>query len=217
MSNLEICYNTNEDEDEPVIVATERIRGSPLKYRLYLDQETKKRKRPELVTEAQTQKCSCAYLLKYQASLKSLIKNKYEMMGYTRKSPPKDITNRTRLLRLMVANFWASSPLTSHDLDSDSQIIEDLQVDGNSQDLLTFFKPSKPDIFLVYIDFAGLEDKRTRYVEDFPLPPFRRRSHKSHKFYLSNFFLTRQFGDVTDDKNLLQKFENRNRFIQRSK
>lgn len=52
--------------------------------------------------------------------------------------------------------YWASSPLISRGLDNDSQIIEDLQADGNTQNLLTYLKSSDHDICLVSIDFAGL-------------------------------------------------------------
>lgn len=51
---------------------------------------------------------------------------------------------------------WVSSPLASRDLDNSSQKIEELQADGNTQDLLTYLKSSHHDICLISIGFTGM-------------------------------------------------------------
>ncbi|CEI87170.1 hypothetical protein RMCBS344292_01590 [Rhizopus microsporus] len=48
----------------------------------------------------------CSYLPNYQESLRNLIHNGYEIIGYARKSPTIDnIDTRTRLLQAMVDNY----------------------------------------------------------------------------------------------------------------
>ncbi|KAG2203019.1 hypothetical protein INT47_013235 [Mucor saturninus] len=90
---------------------------------------------------------------------------------YARTSPTGgDVTNRTRLLKSMIMNLkersyatkvfvspcsWASTPLESRDLRPNSAIMDNLDVDGNTQDLLVYIK-SVSHVCLVVIDFAGL-------------------------------------------------------------
>ncbi|KAI8640739.1 hypothetical protein BD408DRAFT_444954 [Parasitella parasitica] len=115
----------------------------------------------------------CSYLPKYQESLKNLEKNRYEIVGYARKSPTnEEVTFRTRLLKCMVLNLkersfatkifvspcsLASSPLVSRDLQGNSKdIVNVLSVDGNTKDLLVYLKSVQHDVCLVTIDFAGI-------------------------------------------------------------
>ncbi|ORE07831.1 hypothetical protein BCV72DRAFT_225928 [Rhizopus microsporus var. microsporus] len=79
-------------------------------------------------------------------------KNGYEIIGYARKSPTgEDVACRTRLLKSMVSSLkersfatkisvssciWASS----RDLQGNLQVMDDLSVDGNTQDLLAYLK-----------------------------------------------------------------------------
>jgi hypothetical protein len=104
--------------------------------------------------------------------LKSLKKNVYEIIGYARKSPTsEDVTCRTRLLKSAISNMkersfatkifvspcsWASSPLVLHDLQGNSQVMDDLSADGNTQDLLAYLKSVRHVVCLAIIDFAGI-------------------------------------------------------------
>ncbi|KAG1162802.1 hypothetical protein G6F37_001816 [Rhizopus arrhizus] len=113
------------------------------------------------------------YLPRYQGSLKALIRDGMELVGYTRKSPTDDdIENKTRLIQLMVGNLkgrsfatsvyvstssWASTTFAKHDLKPDSKVMESLEnVNGNTQDLLEYINSCDHDICLISIGFAGL-------------------------------------------------------------
>lgn len=97
--------------------------------------------------------CSC--LPRYKASIQSLKKNDYEVIGYVRKSPSDvDLETRRNLLQKMVDNLLdrslvdkvyvsvsslASSPLKERDLDENDDVIKKLKnVDGNTQDMLEY-------------------------------------------------------------------------------
>ncbi|KAL0082948.1 hypothetical protein J3Q64DRAFT_1642054, partial [Phycomyces blakesleeanus] len=101
---------------------------------------------------------------------------------YARKSPTKeDITSRTRLLKSMVSNLqersfatkifvspcsWASSPLVSRDLQGNSRaIMDELSVDGNTQDLLAYLKSVHHDVCVVTIDFSGITTRSEDIVK----------------------------------------------------
>ncbi|RCH83826.1 hypothetical protein CU098_004968, partial [Rhizopus stolonifer] len=92
----------------------------------------------------------CSYLPNYQESLRNLIHNGYEIIGYARKSPTIDnIDTRTRLLQAMVDNLhersftskvyvstcsYSSTPFFERDLKNKDGIIDKLsQATGNTQ------------------------------------------------------------------------------------
>lgn len=79
----------------------------------------------------------CNYLPNYQESLKNLLEDGYEIVGYARKSPANDnIDNRTKLLQAMVNNLndrsfarriyvstssYSSTPFKERDLKNDDK------------------------------------------------------------------------------------------------
>ncbi|KAI7902998.1 uncharacterized protein BX663DRAFT_551855 [Cokeromyces recurvatus] len=119
----------------------------------------------------------CSYLQRYQDSLKHLIEQGYEIVGYARKSPTDtDIDNRARLLQLMVANLrersfatkvyvspcsWGSSPFIKCDFkNNDNKMMKkSSDVNGNTQDLLHHLQSSDHNICLVSIDFSCLTSR----------------------------------------------------------
>ncbi|KAI9487111.1 MAG: hypothetical protein EXX96DRAFT_551861 [Benjaminiella poitrasii] len=175
----------------------------------------------------------CTYLPRYQESLKTLKKNGYEIIGYARKSPTgEDVTGRTRLLKSMISNLkersfatkifvspcsWASTPLESRDLQPNSQaIMDDLDVDGNTQDLLTYLKSVSHDVCLVAIDFAGITTRSEDIIKLVETNPSLKKI-VIETFAQCNEVFIFNTEKLVEDNDLLQKFEDRNYFIQRSK
>ncbi|OAD70841.1 hypothetical protein PHYBLDRAFT_64084 [Phycomyces blakesleeanus NRRL 1555(-)] len=172
------------------------------------------------------------YLPKYQESLKNLKKNGYEIIGYARKSPSEDVTSRARLLKSMVSNLkersfatkifvspcsWASPPLVSRDLQGNSRVImNELSVDGNTQDLLVYLKSVHHDVCLVTIDFAGITTRSEDIVNLVEANPSLKRI-AVETFAQCNEVFIFDTERLVKDNGLLQKFENRNYCIQRSK
>lgn len=165
--------------------------------------------------------------------MKNLKKNGYEIIGYARKSPTgEDVACRTRLLKSMISNLkersfttkifvspcsWASTPLASRDLLPNSEaILDDLSVDGNTQDLLTYLKSVNHDVCLVSIDFAGITTRSEDIVKLVETNPFLKKI-AIETFALCNEVFIFNTKKLVKDNDLLQKFENRNYFIQRSK
>ncbi|KAI8889955.1 hypothetical protein K501DRAFT_290645 [Backusella circina FSU 941] len=175
----------------------------------------------------------CTYLPRYQESLKNLEKNGYEIIGYARKSPTgEDVTCRTRLLKSMISNLkersfatkifvspcsWASTPLESRDLQPNSQaIMDDLSVDGNTQDLLTYLKSVSHDVCLVTIGFAGITTRSEDIIRLVETNPSLKKI-AIETFAQCNQVFIFKTKELVEDNDLLQKFEDRNYFIQRSK
>ncbi|RCH80362.1 hypothetical protein CU098_005056 [Rhizopus stolonifer] len=175
----------------------------------------------------------CTYLPRYQESLKNLKKNGFEIIGYARKSPTnEDVDNRTRLMKSMITNLkerslatkifvspcsWASSPLQSRDLQSNSQdILNNLSVDGNTQDLLTYLKGIDHDVCLVTIDFAGITTRSQDIVNLVEANPSLKKI-AIETFALCNELFLFDTQELVRNNDLLQKFDSRNRCIQRSK
>lgn len=169
---------------------------------------------------------------RYQESLKDLKKNGYEIIGYARKPTGEDVTCRTRLLKSMISNLkersfaakifvspssWASTPLESRDLQPDSQaIIDDLSVDGNTQDLLTYLKSVSHDVCLVAIDFAGITTRSEDIIKLVETNPSLKKIAIATFTQCNEVFIFNT-KELVEDHDLLQKFEDRNYFIQRSK
>lgn len=113
------------------------------------------------------------YLPRYQDSLKTLVRNGMELVGYVRKSPTDDnVDNNTRLVQSMVGNLkersfasrvyaplssWASTSFVERDLKFDSKTMEIFDdVNGNTQGLLEYINSCDNGICLISIGFSGL-------------------------------------------------------------
>ncbi|KAL0075651.1 hypothetical protein J3Q64DRAFT_1703071 [Phycomyces blakesleeanus] len=157
----------------------------------------------------------CIYLPKYQESLKNHKKNGYEIIGYARKSPTsEDVTSRTRLLKSMVSNLKERSFATK--IFVSPFIMDELSVDGNTQDLLVYLKSFHHDVCLVTIDFAGITTRSEDIVNLVEANPSLKRIAVETFAQCNEVFLF-DTERLVKDNGLLQKFENRNYCIQRSK
>ncbi|KAG0737159.1 hypothetical protein G6F57_013263 [Rhizopus arrhizus] len=133
--------------------------------------------------------CSISkYLPNYQKSVKNLIHEGYEIVGYARKSPgDEDENDRIRLLQDMINNLsersfaqkiyvspssCASIPFFERDLKHNDNIMGKLEnIRGNSQNMLEYLSSVDHDICLTSIDFAGLTSRTNdiiQLVEDNP-------------------------------------------------
>ncbi|GAA5814541.1 hypothetical protein MFLAVUS_008038 [Mucor flavus] len=112
------------------------------------------------------------YLPNYQESIKNLISQGYEIVGYARKSPGDESEdNRIRLLQDMINNLsersfaqriyvstnsYFSVPFPERDLKLDNSVMIKLKnTKGNTQDMLEHLNAVNHNICLVSIDFAG--------------------------------------------------------------
>lgn len=112
---------------------------------------------------------------------------------------------------------WASTPLESRDLQPNSQaIMDDLDVDGNTQDLLTYLKSVSHDVCLVAIDFAGITTRSEDIIKLVETNPSLKKI-AIETFAQCNEVFIFNTEKLVEDNDLLQKFEDRNYFIQRSK
>ncbi|KAI8087171.1 hypothetical protein BDF21DRAFT_335868 [Thamnidium elegans] len=110
---------------------------------------------------------------RYQMYIKSLKEQNFTVVGYARKSPgSENKENRNILLNRMVkclkerslcdiifASTYSSAAeiLTSRDMNEVVNIRNGLNdVDGNTQDMISYIGSSEKDICLVAIDFSGL-------------------------------------------------------------
>ncbi|KAG2228722.1 hypothetical protein INT48_007455, partial [Thamnidium elegans] len=133
--------------------------------------------------------CSISkYLPNYQESVRNLIHEGYEIVGYARKSPgDEDENDRIRLLQDMINNLsersfaqriyvspnsCASTPFFERDLKLNDNIMDKLEnIRGNSQDMLEYLGSVDHDICLISIDFAGLTSRANdiiQLIEDNP-------------------------------------------------
>ncbi|KAG2216305.1 hypothetical protein INT45_011237 [Circinella minor] len=166
----------------------------------------------------------CTYLPKYQESLRNLKIDGYEIIGYARKSPTgENVTSKTRLLKSMVSNLkerslatkifvspcsWASSPLVSRDLQDISQVImDDLSVDGNTQDLLAYIHSVDHNICLVTIDFGGITRRSEDIIDLVEANPSLKKIAVD-TFAQSNDVFIFDTEKLIEDNALLQKFDN---------
>ncbi|KAF1796284.1 hypothetical protein FB192DRAFT_1337011 [Mucor lusitanicus] len=173
----------------------------------------------------------CTYLPRYQDSIKNLQKKGYEIVGYARKSPTnEDAETRKKLLKSMISNLkerslatriyaspcsWASSPLESRDL-RPQVIMNNLSVDGNTQDLLTYLKSVSHDVCLVAIDFAGLTTRSQDIIKLVETNPSLKKI-AIETFAQCNELFIFNTEELVQNNDLLRKFEDRNCLIQRSK
>ncbi|KAI7895818.1 uncharacterized protein EV154DRAFT_435802 [Mucor mucedo] len=111
---------------------------------------------------------------------------------------------------------WASMPLEMRDLQTNSAIMDDLDADGNTQDLLTYLKSASHDICLVALDFAGITTRSEDIIKLVETNPSLKRI-AIEIFAQSNEVFIFDTEKLVDDYDLLQKFEDRNYCIQRSK
>ncbi|KAI9473611.1 MAG: hypothetical protein EXX96DRAFT_488435, partial [Benjaminiella poitrasii] len=144
---------------------------------------------------------------------------------YARKLPTgEDVTCRTRLLKYMITNLkerslatsifvspfsLASSPLASRDLQDNQQIIVDeLEVDGNTQDLLVYFKSVRHIVCLVTIDFGGITTRSEDIINLVEANPFLKKI-AVETFAQCNEVFIFDTEKLIKEKNIFEKFENR--------
>ncbi|KAI7852906.1 hypothetical protein BDC45DRAFT_443270, partial [Circinella umbellata] len=142
---------------------------------------------------------------------------------YARKSPTgENVTDKTRLLKSMISNLkersfatkifvspcsWASSPLASRDLQDSSQaIMDELSVDGNTQDLLNYLKSAHHDICLVIIDFRSLTTRSEDIVDLVEANPSLKKIAVD-TFAQSDDVFIFDTEKIVEDDDLLQKFK----------
>ncbi|KAI8889661.1 hypothetical protein K501DRAFT_266833 [Backusella circina FSU 941] len=124
---------------------------------------------------------------------------------------------RDDLINSICTCSWASTPLESRDLQPNSQaIMDDLSVDGNTQDMLTYLKSVSHDVCLVAIDFAGLTTRSEDIIRLVETNPSLKKI-AIETFTQCNQVFIFNTKELVKDNDLLQKFEDRNYFIQRSK
>ncbi|KAI7869246.1 hypothetical protein BDF14DRAFT_1723123 [Spinellus fusiger] len=111
---------------------------------------------------------------------------------------------------------WASSPPVSRDLKDGQQIMEALNIDGNTQDLLTYLKSIDHHVCLVSIDFAGITTRSQDIVNLVEVNPSLKMI-AIETFALCNEVFIFDTAKLITNNDLLHKFENRNYSIQRSK
>ncbi|KAG1612699.1 hypothetical protein G6F46_008295 [Rhizopus delemar] len=111
-------------------------------------------------------------LPRYQANLKTMKDNGYEIVGYARKSiGEKDDMKRVRLLNLMIKKLKtrslvdkvfvspkssAGDPFDKRDEKKQVELMSVINSDGDTQDMLKYINDKNKKIVLVAIDFAGL-------------------------------------------------------------
>ncbi|KAI7902999.1 uncharacterized protein BX663DRAFT_509158 [Cokeromyces recurvatus] len=173
------------------------------------------------------------YLPRYQGSLKALIRDGIELVGYARKSPTDDdIENNTRLIQLMVSNLkvrsfatriyvstssWASTPFAKRDLKPDSKVMESLEnVNGNTQDLLEYINSCDHDICLISIGFAGLTTRSSDLVNLIEKNPAIKKI-AIETFAINNEVFIFDAQNLQNNKKILDRFDYRNEFYNRSK
>lgn len=118
-------------------------------------------------------KSICNYLFNYKTSIRYLLQEGYEVIGYAQKSPTNDsVDTRTRLLQSMVNNLFERSlvnqvffstsclsytPFAERDTKEDTDdIIHKLSnVTGNTQDMLSYIKATKTMLALFQLIFQA--------------------------------------------------------------
>lgn len=155
------------------------------------------------------------------------------LVGYPRKSPTdNDIENNTRLVQLMVRNLkarsfatriyvstssWASTPFAKRDLKPDNKVMERLEhVNGNTQDLLEYINSCGHDICLILIGFSGLTTRNidlVNLIEDNPAI----KKIAIETFAMNNEVFIFDAQSLQNDKRILDRFDYRNEFYNRSK
>ncbi|CAO3664519.1 unnamed protein product [Rhizopus stolonifer] len=111
------------------------------------------------------------YREEYQGYIQKLKKENHNVIGYARKSKGEvDDENRTRLIQLMCDRLRerslvdklfvsvcsnANHPISERDVKVNKKIIEKLDVDGNTQEMLQYISTNQK-ICLVVLDYAGL-------------------------------------------------------------
>lgn len=173
------------------------------------------------------------YLPRYQDSLKALARDGVELVGYARKSPTdNNIENNTRLIQSMVGNLkersfatrvyvsissWASTPFAERDLKADSKVVESFEnVNGNTQDLLEYINSCDHDICLISIGFAGLTTRSidlVNLIENNPAIKI----IAIETFTLNNEIFIFDAQDLQNNQKILDRFDYRNEFLNRSK
>ncbi|CEP19467.1 hypothetical protein [Parasitella parasitica] len=109
-------------------------------------------------------------LPRYQQTIESFKKDGYNVIGYVRKSRTKETDEtRTKLLNMickklkthsMVDKIFVSfksnknEPIIDRDIDDDKKVLEEINADGNTQDMLKCVSAQKTS--LVTLTFAGL-------------------------------------------------------------
>lgn len=173
------------------------------------------------------------YLPRYQNSPKTLARDGMELVGYARKSPTDDnIENNTRLIQSMVGNLrersfatrvyvsissWASTPFTERDLKADSKLMESFEnVNGNTQDFLEYINSCDHDICLISIGFAGLTTRSVDLVNLIENNPAIKKI-AIETFTLNNAVFIFDAQDLQNNKEILDRFDYRNEFFNRSK
>lgn len=155
------------------------------------------------------------------------------LVGYARKSPTdNDIENNTRLVQLMVRNLkarsfatriyvstssWASTPFAKRDLKPDNKVMESLEhVNGNTQDLLEYINSCGHGICLISIGFSGLTTRSiglVNLIEDNPAI----KKIAIETFAMNNEVFIFDAQSLQNDKRILDRFDYRNEFYNRSK
>ncbi|KAI7852892.1 hypothetical protein BDC45DRAFT_537088 [Circinella umbellata] len=156
----------------------------------------------------------CTYLPKYQESLRNLRIDGYEIMVMLENHPQTSEINDIKSERTLFCNkifvspcSWASSPLASRDLQDSSQVIMDeLSVDGNTQDLLNYLKSAHHDICLVIIDFRGLTTRSEDIVDLVEANPLLKKIAVD-TFARSDDVFIFDTEKLVEDSDLLQKFD----------
>lgn len=159
--------------------------------------------------------------------MKLLALNGMKLVGYARKSPiGNDPENTTRLMQAMVRNLkersfasriyvpssWASTRLIQRDLKPDNSIMEKLEVvNGNTQDFLEYVKASNYSICLISIDFYGITTIRSDLVQLIENTPAIKKIAIDNEVYIFDA------ETLKNDQKMLEKFDNRSQFYNRSK
>lgn len=94
--------------------------------------------------------------------------------------------------------------------------MNNLSVDGNTQDLLTYLKSVSHDVCLVAIDFAGLTTRSQDIIKLVETNPSLKKI-AIETFAQCNELFIFNTEELVQNNDLLRKFEDRNCLIQRSK
>ncbi|KAI9299752.1 hypothetical protein BJ944DRAFT_235425 [Cunninghamella echinulata] len=172
------------------------------------------------------------YLPNYTKYVKTLISEGYQLVGYARKSPgTEDDTTRAKLLQRMVNNLkersyaekvfistksLSNEAITSRDMNSNDSIINMLdKVDGNTQEMLSVIS-ELDKVCLIVLDYSGLS---TNCLD---IKHFIRNNVNIKKIIIDCYpfgegVISYDRDSILEDSEVLNKFNSRNKYRQRSK
>ncbi|GAN02453.1 hypothetical protein MAM1_0022c01897 [Mucor ambiguus] len=90
------------------------------------------------------------FLTEYQTEIRNLKKQGFKILGYARKSGPR---NTDQIIESHVST--ANDPLAERDMKQKDELLTQLSAEGNTQDMLAYITNTEKNC-LVALDYAGL-------------------------------------------------------------